>query len=448
MKNVPLKKTVVTILVLWALCIAVRLAFMQGFFLVADDDQYSQAAYEISQGNFPIPTNHWNARIGFTLSVAGFYRLFGVNEYSIIGASLVFSMLNILLLFLLSYEIFEENNWFIIGTISSILFIFVPLSIEMGTSVQVRHGQTFFMFLSIYLLLRGEKKGCLYSFISGSCVGIAYLFHETGVFIFLTIIGYFVVKKIFDKRILLFVCGFILVFACENITFYVKTGQLFYRQTIVLKSHFRIKEIDTASDIMKEKIVSDLKKKRTKLKPIENPFSGTFIGDSWLLEPFRQLLLNPTHSILYHLFFLTSIILLFKKDKKLLLLGILFWPLFLYFSYGPQSPFAYRPLRRLPWYALPCLIPVYLTVAYGIVCLLKRKYLQHMLILFFICISLLCTSIKGGDIGQRFYQSKFFYQFMQENPDQQFVTETITIMGFKFLSKYQPLMVEILIFPF
>ena len=405
--------------------------FFPGVHLVADDTRYSEAAYKISQFQIQLPTNHHNARIGNTFSIAVFYALFGVNEYAAIGASLVYSLLNILLIFLFSREIFVRQDWFKIGSIGAVLFSFIPISVSLGASLLPLQGQAFFMLGAVYLLIRAEKeRSSWYCLFSGLSIGISYLFHATGAYVLFAVFAYVLVKRMFKLRVVLVLAGFLLVVCCENGVYYAKTGKLLYRQTLAVDTRFDTTHTDTRLNATTVK----------KFKTIDNPFSGTFLGDSWALEPFRQLLLNPTHSIIYHLFFLASLILLIRSDKHLLPLSAIFWPMFLYYSYGTPTPFAYVPLRRLPRYILPCLIPVCITVGYGIVLLLKRKkYVRYALMLGFIGFSMLCSSVKGGEIGQMYHQSKFFYTFMQDHPGEQFITDSKTFLGFEFLSTYQEL---------
>ena len=431
MKKSSSSQKIMIMLSLCVLCVLLRFLFMRGFHVIADDARYSKAAYEISQGQFNLPTNHHDARIGHTFAISLFYRLFGVNVYSATGSSIFFSIGNIFLILWLSREVFGEDDSFNIGAIGALLFVFVPISIEMGSSVLFHQGQAFFMYASLYWLLRGERVQRLYHYgISGVCIGIAYLFHEAGIFIFLVMIVYFFVKKTSPKKVVLIMLGAFMVLACENAIYYFEAGELLYRQRIALKTHFKIETIEHVTDLM---IV-----KKT-FNTITNPFSGTFVGDSWMLEPFRQLLLNPAHSVIYHLFFLTTILLGIKKDKRLLYLSVFFWPLFLYLSYGSPNPLSYKPLRRLPRYILPCLIPVCLTVSYGINRVLKQKYARLLVLTGFVAISLFCISTKGGDIGQRLHQCTYFSQFINTIPDAQVVTDSTTLMGLEFLAKYQPL---------
>ncbi len=432
--TLPQKTIIVGLLCL--ACILVRLVFFQGIYLTSDDANYSHAAYKISQGDFPLPTNHWDARIANTLSIAPFYAIWGVNEYTGAAASIVYSMLNIFLIFALSREIFPGKDTFTISAISSLLFMIIPISVGVGSGFQTIHGQIFFMYGAVYWLLRERKfqPSCAYALLSGVCIGIAYLFHETGVFAFFLVAAHLLFKRTWDKRTvkrtLLIVAGFLLIFFCESLVYYAKTGNPFYRATVVLRSHFNLEDSEGISAITETQ--------SSKLKPVENPLSGTLLGDSWFLEPFVQLLFNPSYSIIYPLFFLSSAIFLFRKDQSVLYLSALFWLLFLYYSYGSQSPFSYTPLRRLPRYILPCLLPACIIAGYAIQQIPRKSYRAFVLSLF-VAISVLCNAVKGGDVGQQFHQSKFFYQFMQENRGEHFVTDTISAIGLEFLATYQPL---------
>lgn len=418
-----------TILTLVSICIALRLFFFTGFYVTSDDANYSKAAYEITQFRATLPQNHHEGRIGHIFSIACLYFLFGINEYSVSFTSIVYSILNMILIYLLCRELFDEYDWARIAGLASFFFIFVPISIERGSSLDFAQGLTFYMFLSIYFVfLSGRKKKDLFCLLSGLTIGLAYLFHETGTYIFLAIIPYWILRKKSLKSICYVFLGFLLVFLAENCIYYAQTGKILYRQTIALKTHFKISEVKNIDDLMGAK---------KELKPIANPFSGTFLGDSWVLEPFRQILLNPATSIIYHMFFFATIYLILKRDKKIIILSILFWPLFLYFSYGSPNPLSYVPLRRLPRYILPCMIPVCMATSYGLTKLISRQALRNLIVLSYIVLSLFCISIKGGEMGQRFHQCKFFYNFMEKNPDEHFITDSGTLFGLEFLNRYK-----------
>ena len=42
-------------------------------------------------------------------------------------------------------------------------------------------------------------------------------------------------------------------------------------------------------------------------------------------------------------------------------------------------------------------------------------------------------------MGQAYYQSKFFYDFMKKNPGNHYITDSNTAVGLKFLNKYEKL---------
>ena len=420
----------ITIIALVILCVSVRIIFKWGIFLVSDDVRYSKSAYEISQFDFNLPQNHHTLRVGHTASIALFYLLFGVNEISAIGASILFSVLNVVLIFLLCRMMFIHEPWVKIGSISALFFIFVPLSIEKGASVDFAQGLTFFMNLSVYFFFLGDRqKNKLYYLAAGLSIGISYLYHQTGAYVFLVIAIYVIINKRVRANIIFVFVGFVAILMIENGIYYSKTQKILYRQAIAAQTHFQVDNTETINGLSKIG--------RKQFKTINNPYTGTFIGDSWLIEPFRQILLNPTYSILYHIFFSMVLYLYLTKDNKFQTLLLMFSILFLYYSYGSPNPLSYHPLRRLPRYIIPCLIPVCIITGYGINRIEGKKLFKTSLISLFIFISLFCISIKGGEMGQRYHQSKFFYQFMNDHPEKKYLADNITFSGLEFLNKYK-----------
>ncbi|NIO19350.1 MAG: hypothetical protein GTN76_01040, partial [Candidatus Aenigmarchaeota archaeon] len=261
--------------------------------------------------------------------------------------------------------------------------------------------------------------------LSGVSIGIAYLFHSTGIYVFLVFLAHAIFYKKLNKKATFLFFGFLIVFGLENTFYYGSTGQWLYRQKILTQTHFGA-----------ENLVSVAAKKTFETVP-DNPFKGTLLGDSWILEPFRQLLLNPVNSVIYYLYFVVNLLLIIRKDRNILLLNLLFWPLFLYYSYGSPNPLSYNPLRRLPRYSLPYLIPVTITISYGIEKILIKRYVRYSLIILYILISIFCLSIKGGEMGQRFYQSKFFYDFIKDHPNENYITDKHTYVGLLLLNRYR-----------
>jgi hypothetical protein len=420
-----------SILILFA--ILLRLIFSTGLYLSADDYFYSKAAYEISEGNFNTPSNHWNARIGHTTSIAFSYWLFGVNEYSAIFSTIFFSVLNIILIFLLCKELFQNSNFKLIALFASIFFTFLPISIAEGSSLSMHQGAAFFMFLSFYCMLLAERTRHMGWYIaSGLLAGIAYLFHETGAYIFIPIALFYLAKRRLQWKALIIPASFLLVIGAETLIYYELTDKLFYRQTLSMNPLEKRIEIRVTEDMgFLEKLDS------LKSKVISNPLKGTFIGDSWLLEPFRWSFLDPANSILYHIILILSIMLLIQRDRQIMLLLIMFLGLYLYIAYGSPNPLSYEPLRRIPRYTLPTSIIGSIIAGYGLYKLSKRMSVTVAVLALYITISILSISIKGGEVGQRLHQAKNFYNYMLANPDKRYLTDINTLNGIEYISQYK-----------
>ncbi len=418
------KRLFVLSVFLFFLCIVLNTYFKTGYYLVADLDNYAQSALEIYHGEFPIPHNHWRTRLGAILPVSLAYSVFGVNEFSTYITSTIFEFFNIVLIYLLSREILGKKFTLQVFGFSAIVFIFSPLSIYLGSTLDYAQGLAFFMFLAVYFFLLAQRTNSIvYYLLCGLLIGTSYLFHSTGIYVFLIIGLYSLLYKKLNRRILYIFLGAFLIFACENVLYHNMTGEWLHRQRIITRAHFRSGDL-SAQETKKE------------LKTIENPFTGSYFGDSWAIEPFRQLLVNPVNSILYYLFFSVNIYFLIKKDKKAILMSLLFWPLFLYYSYGSPNPLNFSPLRRLPRYSYSYMIPVAIMVGYGIAKGINKSPVRYFIILSYVLISLFCVAIQGGSLGQGFHQSKFFYSFMKQNQNVRYITDSSTYQGLHLLNKY------------
>jgi hypothetical protein len=421
------KKKIVLILGAFVLCVFVRIVFSTGFVLLSDDIQYCKAAYQIYSGNFSIPTDHWMTRIGNNVSIAISYLVFGINEYSIYIASIFYSCLNIVLLIALSRELLGNNCVPFVYISLPVIFIFTPLSIYLGSTAHYAQGMTFFMFLSVYLYLLALKYNkIIYFLFSGLSIGIAYLFHTTGIYILLVFFVHSVVYKKLSARLMYIVLGFTIIFIFETAIYYAAVGKFIYRYEIINQTHLKKTYLyDTYSP--------------GDFYGINDQLKRTLLQKSWLLQPFREFVTNPVYSILYILYFPINALLIFRKDKNIIQLNIIFWPLFLYISYGSTTPFSYIPMERLPRYTLPLLFPVIITISYGITKIISKKTIRYSVLAIFTVISIFCIAIKGGEMGQGFHQSKYFYKFYMENHGSSYVADNHTYNGILFLNEYKPL---------
>lgn len=410
--------------------ILLRLVFSTGFYLTADDYYYSKAAHEISEGHFSVPDNHWNARIGNTISIAAFYTVFGVGEYTATFSSICYTILIVFVIYFMSKELFPREDYKYIALLASIFYVFLPISIAEGSSLSMHQGVTFFMFLSFYLMLVGERtRNLAWYMLSGLVVGVSYLFHETGAYVFILMILYYFLKKRFEWQPLIILGMFVFVVGIEVLSYYYLTGEMFYRQNISLNPFETLQSNRVNTDM-------GFFDKFSTLKTINNPFNGTFLGDSWLFEPFRWSFLDPSNSILYYFIVVFSVILLVRGDKKIKLLLVMFSGLYLYYAYGSPNPFSYEPLRRLPRYTLPCAVIGSIIAGYGLYRFEKRSIVIASIMALYISVSIISISVKGGEIGQKIFQAKNFYQYISEHPDKRYLTDSNTFNGIEFVSQY------------
>lgn len=96
-------------------------------------------------------------QIGYPFLIAISYKIFGLKKLGPANVSLFFSVLSILLIFLVSYLIFKSKR---ISLFSSFIFSFLPLNIFYSTSMLSESSSVFFILLALlsFLVYIKNKK--------------------------------------------------------------------------------------------------------------------------------------------------------------------------------------------------------------------------------------------------------------------------------------------------
>lgn len=191
---------------------------------------YTKSAYEISQGEFPESRLLTSSRIGVLIPTSFLYSTFGVGELTSNLLVLLTSLCTIILIYLFGKEFFGKN----VGLLAAFLFSIFPLDVVYGTRLMPDVPAAFFVGLSVYLFLKGEKRNHqqnLYLFFAGAALGVAYLIKEMSLLIGLFFLIYVAAKRKLKWNYGFGAAGFLIFFIVELWYFLVMTGNALYKYT-------------------------------------------------------------------------------------------------------------------------------------------------------------------------------------------------------------------------
>jgi len=137
--------------VLLLVAVTLRAAFFTGFF-GSDELIYSEAAYRIVTGEWPVSNYIGALRYGVNLPVAMFMKLFGVNELAANLWSFVASVGEVVLVFFIGRMLWGIRAGFLAGLTVALL----PLHVHFAGRLMADSPLAFFMTLSCALFLLGE----------------------------------------------------------------------------------------------------------------------------------------------------------------------------------------------------------------------------------------------------------------------------------------------------
>ncbi len=224
-------------------------AYWAAGLLPKDDAEYASVAYQMSQGTFDhgsyegppvIP-----ARTGIVLPTAVAMALFGPGEVQLAAYPLLSSVAMILLIYLLSARIFGHPA----ATIAAIIWIFLPIEIEIATTIWPEVPATVFAFIGVYCIYVarsrdriGQRTQLFYGLAGGVAFGAAWLCKESVVYF-----GPFCLALIlFDLRNSKFkqlatwggvAAGSLAVLVGEMVVYGIITGDWLHRFTAMQKNY-------------------------------------------------------------------------------------------------------------------------------------------------------------------------------------------------------------------
>ena len=201
----------------------------------SDDVVYLTEAYKIFSGIYEVPTYVANLRIGTILPIAFTFKLLGVNSYTIFMWPLIASLINIVVIYLISFKLFGRRT----ALFAALCAAFFPLDIHMGGRAMTEASLTLMLTLSVLFYLLGyreevQRKRAFFCVMSGLFVGLAYLNKHPAILIFFFFLTHSILARKSLLHLIYMLTGSFVVFVFENIYFGLITGDpLFMVQKVL-----------------------------------------------------------------------------------------------------------------------------------------------------------------------------------------------------------------------
>ena len=182
------------LLALLVVAVTLRVVFFTGFF-GSDELTYTEAAYRILTGEWPSSNYIGSLRYGVNLPVAMFMKLFGVNEVAANLWSLLTSVGEVALVFMLGRMLWGARAGFLAGLTLAVL----PLHVHFAGRMMADAPLAFFMTLSCMLFLVGEITRHRSWFLAAGLAAGAVFWIKQPVIVYLAIFGaYMLVRRRWD----------------------------------------------------------------------------------------------------------------------------------------------------------------------------------------------------------------------------------------------------------
>lgn len=222
-----------------------RLYFLVGLVFFDEQDEgiyFNNALNTLKKGNdfsrysrmnesyLPNPVEAFSFRTAVYMPLVISFKVFGINEFSAIFFSLVYSLAGILVVFFIAKIFFGER----VGLIASFLLSFFPLDVLFSTRLMPDIVVSFFVWLGLLFFFMAEKdennkstdgkNEILLYLLSGFSIGLGYLAKISVYLVLITFVVFFLYNKRIRLRYLYIVLGFLVVFIPEAIYYHNVSG--------------------------------------------------------------------------------------------------------------------------------------------------------------------------------------------------------------------------------
>ncbi len=174
-----------------AASLLLRLFFFTGVF-GSDEVTYTEQALQVVQGSWERSDYIGAVRLGITLPVGAFLLLFGTTEFVANLWSLLCSLAEIALVFLLAHRFWGLRA----ALLASLMLAFTPLHAHYGGRLMADAPLAFFITLTFFLVFWGDRSGKLgYSFGAGLAAGFVWWIKSSVALVFVLVFVLYVVRE-------------------------------------------------------------------------------------------------------------------------------------------------------------------------------------------------------------------------------------------------------------
>lgn len=363
----------------------------------SDDVVYLNEAYKIFSGIYEVPTYIANLRIGTILPIALMFKLFVVNSYTIFMWPLIASLINIVVIYLITFQLFDRRT----ALFAALCGVFFPLDIHMGGRAMTETSLTLMLSLSVlfYLLAfksENQHKKVIFYLLTGFFVGMAALNKHPGVLILFFFAVHSILNKSSALNFLYILLGGFVVFVFENIYLYLVSGDSLFLYHMFAK----VMDVDR---------------------------QAKFIRGNLIYYPY-YMLISLQHVGLYFYLALSGLLyfLLKKKQEQSNVTGIKFlltWGLSLV-GIMTFLPISIKPLIFIPKqtnYMMMFCVPFIILSGYSL-SLIRKKQLMYASIVILCSTSVFCAYFQRNTIKSHSHNTQAAFEHIAKHPGSVLIT--------------------------
>ena len=348
-----------------------------------DDFPYSTLANRFANGNFTA-TFIFDVRWVVFAPAALLYKLFGVNDFTSLLPTMVYSISSVWL----AYKIIEAETDKATAVITTLFYTTYPIVVIFANFLQVAAPLEFFTLLTVYSFQRGAKSEKTGWFILGGfAIGWIFFARTTGLFIAFLVSVYLWYKKGFNKKTVLWVVCAALVSLVPAI----------FQGFVYLKVHNNFFHVFDLS-----KKVVEYQNRMTDVDPKDLFF---YIRTVFTAGNFARWITFGFGGYFTAAALLACIVkMCMKKLGKEVIFFIWFLSYFLFMSFAPTSLNPYTTLIRNNRYTIIFVLPVCAMCAILLLDLVKTKKIAAKIISLLILLTIFVSNIYFSIDNSNFYK--------------------------------------------
>ncbi len=403
--------------------IAVRFVFQTGH-IFSDDAYYSYLSYSLLEGSFTdnyLGYPVFPLRIGQISLTAFAFRLFGISEFATLVFPFLFSIINLILVYKLTFLLTKESG---IALIATFLTAFFPTDIMFATINFPDLINVFFINLGIYFLLKSYLQNSRKTAIWGGIFLFLSMQFKENIYYISILLGILLIYVLVKHKYLNFQILVALIFiglntVLEGFIYLIVHNDLFYRLTIT-NLNYQFSYYDFFPYTAQK-------------------FSGS---KNYIKNLFDQIFLVNGKSIFLRRFYLFIPIIasiqsfVNKRKKENLLLNLWFFGIAVLMIAFTTSFTEYKPLDlQRSWYIYPLVMPMIILSAQFI-----ARFKRYITILLLIIYTL------GSLIMCHHYESYFnssnlnsLKTFLTKHPNKKIFTDHFTKYSIDLIRRYKKL---------